>query len=933
MGPAILKHIAVLLLPLALLAADTQLETAPVSAIELRSDASPERLKELRSMIAITPGELLREEAVRRTLRNLHATGLVSTAEVYTRQSEAGPVAVVVARAAIQVERVILAGDPGLEDVRLRRQLEVNEGDALVEDDLLRSVYNLQDLYERTGHPEALVRLLVNTRQDRADVTFLLDPGSRLMIGGVAFEGKAGPFSVEQLAAPLQAGPAAPYDARVIRDDPERLRRWLVSEGYRTAEVARAREEIFPERNEVDLTYQLHLGPRIDVEVEGAELEPLQRKDLLPLLSIDGYDQALLARTRDVLRRHYQSKGYWHVQVEVREIPPQSVTDDSIRIQVRIEPGPAFTLEEVRLEGNASIGDARLQGLLATRPDRWLRFGDGRLAEATLDEDLENLRSFYILEGFWDAEVGPARIEERQRKLFVTIPITEGERRRVGMLTLQGMDNLDESAVRPDLPLGDGSPFHPRRLQETITLLRTRYQALGYDSVRVAAAQRWIDDNLVDITLRILEGPRTVVDRVVLRGNRKTETDVLRRFVGLESGEPVSRSRLLEVERSLSRLGIFSQVQVDLSPGELGAADRDVVVRVEEGKARRLAYGLGYDSEDGPRGLLSYAHRNIAGKALTLQLDARASAEDQRFRIALDQPYLGHWQVPLTYTLFLFDEDRDSFDQTGWGARVEALKELPVGRLGLVLEHRIIDLNDVQVPLNEIEREDREIEIVSLVPNYLIDRRDDPFDPKRGWSTILQTQYAFPAFATDASFLKLFVQQTGYLNLGEAGVLAGSLRLGAIEPLGGDVVFEDPNDPTNPGNPVPIGERFFAGGRTSHRAYGRDDLGVLGQTLLRQEDDQGQSRLIPVGGNALVLANLEYRFPIAGSLGGTVFVDAGNVWRDWRDVDPGQIKVGAGIGLRYRSPVGPIRVELGWKLDRETGESPTQFFLSVGSPF
>jgi outer membrane protein insertion porin family len=899
-----------------------------ITAIEMRSDASAEALKELRSMIALTPGEPLREAAVRRTLRNLHATGLIASAAVYTRASEpSGVVAVVVARAAIRIEGIALAGELGLAKDRLLRELVVTPGEALVEDRLLRSVYNLQDLYARTGHPAAQVRLAVDVHRDRAGVTFLLDPGPRLSIGGVAFEGPAGPFTVQQLAEPLEAGPGKPYDARGIREDAERLRRWLVSQGYRTARVEPARETRLGERGEVDLAYRLELGPRVELTVHGADLKRLEHKDLLPLLSVDGYDQALLERTRTVLRQHFQEKGHWHAAVTVEE----AVTDETIGITIQIDPGPVYTLETVEFVGNASISAARLTDRMATRPDRWLKLGDGRLSQATLDGDLDNLRSFYILEGFWDVQVGPPEIQETGHKLALIVPVIEGERRRVGDLLLKGVEHLDPTDQA--LALTPGGPYHPRRLQEAVIQLRSRYQAHGYDAVRVAASQSWVDDHLVDVTLQVLEGPQTVVDRVVLRGNRKTEGPVLRRFIDLDPGEPVSRQRLLEVERNLSRLGIFSSVNVALSPGELGSADRDVVVRVEEGKTRRIAYGLGYDSDNGPRGLLSYAHRNLGGKAFTLQLDTLASTEDQRFRIALNQPSLGHLRIPLTYTLFLFDENRDSFDQTSWGARVEAFRQLPVGRLGLILEHRIINLNNVQVPLNEIEREDREIEIASLIPNYFIDHRNDPFDPSKGWSTLLQTQVAFPAFSTDANFLKLFVQQTGYLDLGNFGVLAGSLRLGAIEPSGSGTAFDNPRDPTQVGNPVPIGERFFAGGRTSHRAYGRDDLGVLDETLLAEVDAEGRTRLIPVGGNALVLANLEYRFPIAGALGGTLFVDVGNVWRDWRGIDLGQSKVGAGLGLRYRSPVGPIRLEVGWKLDRETGESPAQFFLSVGSPF
>jgi outer membrane protein insertion porin family len=214
-----------------------------------------------------------------------------------------------------------------------------------------------------------------------------------------------------------------------------------------------------------------------------------------------------------------------------------------------------------------------------------------------------------------------------------------------------------------------------------------------------------------------------------------------------------------------------------------------------------------------------------------------------------------------------------------------------------------------------------------------LDHRDDPIDPRRGWSANLQLEYAFPLFTADENFLKLFVQGTDYFDLGRSGVVAASARFGAIEPLAG--LGRDPIVPPGlPSSGVPISERFFAGGRSSNRAYRRDDLGVPGQTLLPDASSTtGTTSLSPVGGNGLALFNVDYRFPLIGPLEGLVFTDAGNVWADWRRMDAADVKVGSGVGLRYRSPIGPLRLEIGWKLQREPYESPYQVFFSFGNPF
>ena len=215
--------------------------------------------------------------------------------------------------------------------------------------------------------------------------------------------------------------------------------------------------------------------------------------------------------------------------------------------------------------------------------------------------------------------------------------------------------------------------------------------------------------------------------------------------------------------------------------------------------------------------------------------------------------------------------------------------------------------------------------------------------PSRGWSASLQTEYAFPAASAEVEFLKLFGQQTGYVSLGRLGVLGASLRIGAIEALGTGGA-EDPTmlaKPVLASRRIPISERFFAGGRSSHRAYRRDRLAIPCQTAFvdldamdcNAEDLSAADLLIPAGGNGLLLVNLDYRFPIFGPLGGTLFADAGNVWADWRDFDADDARVGAGVGLRYRSPIGPLRLEVGWKLDRAAGEDSAVIFLSFGNPF
>jgi outer membrane protein insertion porin family len=685
----------------------------------------------------------------------------------------------------------------------------------------------------------------------------------------------------------------------------------------------------------VSLTYPVDVGPRVELHLTGADPAKLKKRDLLPFLGEHGYDEALVLLAVERLRAWYQRQGHYRVEVDYRE----ELGDGRLDLSLDVRPGPVYTLEEVRFEGNREVGDDQLRELTETAPRGLWGIGGGKLVDEVLEADLDNLRAYYALAGYRGTEVGPPEIDETESRLTLTVPIVEGTRQQVADLRFEGVESLDLDAVRGRLSLTSGGPFHPRRLDDSLNQIRAEYERQGFDQAQVSAQVDWDpDQTLAAVTVQVLEGPQTLVDRLIVRGNQRTEDEVIRRTIDLERGEPVSRSRLLDVERQLYRLGICSRVEVDLTPAPCGATDRDVLVRVEEGKVRRVSYGLGYDTEDGLGGLFGFTHNNLLGKAFSLTVDARVREQRQQYRLILDQPYFAKLKVPVTYSVFRLEETRETFEVTKWGTRIDVVEDLGArlagARLALSYDYRIVE-NVVTADLepfdpdDDFDREDQTLRISSLIPNFQLDRRDDPLDPSRGWSSVVQLQYAFPFLSAEGDFVKLFAQHTQYFDLGGAGVLAASVRAGGIEPLG-ELDMADPLVPPElPSSDIFLAERFFAGGSSTHRAFDRDRLGIPDRSLF--PDAAGD--LVPAGGNGLLRVNLDYRFPILGPIGGTVFYDTGNVWADWRDIDRGDLRAGVGVGLRYISPIGPIRLEIGWPLDRLAGDDPNVIFLSLGNPF
>ena len=942
-------------------AADTEPQGPPVTAVEIRSDVAfdEEERKELRSLIDVPLGEPLTNARIRNTLRDVQAAGLAPVVELYTREEGEGFVVVLVLRPVTRVGRVAVEGELGLDEGDLRRAVPQQEGEALAEEKILQGVYALKDLYAENGFFDAQVQLRIQTdpRREEATVTYEVNAGPRARVSEILFDGDIAPFEPAALLKELRLKAGEPYRQRLAEDGADRLQRWLVRQQYGTARVDPPRtERLTGPEGGVRLTYPVAVGPKIMVEVQGADVDRLRRRGLLPFLGDAGYDEALVLQAVARIKTDYQQQGHYHVEVTSQEDDEEGV----LRLTLTIQPGPEYTIESIGFEDNRTFSGAQLSDLMTTSRRSLLGRlgGGGRLVQSELDQDLENIRSFYALQGFARAEIGPARVEENGDRLRVTIPIAEGPRQRVGHIAFEGNEQIKEEDLRKliaqpvtqefDAPgLTDGGPYHPVLQEYALNTLRLAYTLRGYVQVQVSvrtqetAAPSGTEPGTVDLVFEILEGPQQVVDHIIVRGNRRTDSDVIRRTINLRPGDPVSDSKLLEIESQLFRLGIFSRVDAEMTRLGLGFSQRDVLIRVEEGRSRRLTYGVGYeyDGQGNPRGLLGYTDNNVLGRAYSLRADLRLSQRDSRFRLVFDQPYV--WQLPITLTSLLFWEDETRLDKpyevTRYGARTEASRTFGKRRVSLGLDYRRVELNlEPGLALSDVDRQDRPYRLASLVPSFLWDRRDDPLTPTRGWSSLLQLQYAFPVLDAEAEFLKAFGQQTWYRPLGRFGVFASSLRLGGIEPFQ-KLAGGDPNLPDDlPNSDVFIDERFFAGGRNTHRGYERDRLGLRNQTLVCRKPaaECAPGDYQPVGGNGLLLVNLEYQFPVFGAFGGTVFYDTGNVWADWRDIDFGELKAGAGVGVRYLSPIGPIRGEVGWPLDLDPGEERQPvYFLSFGTAF
>jgi outer membrane protein insertion porin family len=660
-------------------------------------------------------------------------------------------------------------------------------------------------------------------------------------------------------------------------------------------------------------------GPRYVLEIEAPAGSEDRVRDAVPDPETDDLHPAQTDALAEQIRLELQADGFLLAEVtaELESLEPQRV------LRIRADPGTERDVTAVEFPGADAIAADVLLGVVRVRPGGTSGWFSRRVDDDRLEEDRRSVLDLYRRSGFPDAEVGRAELtQDGPDGVSVSFPVVEGRRWTITAVRVEGvpadaMAALDLARV-DDL---DGAPWDPRELEATRRRLEAALFDLGYPDAVVTVDPDLSDPGRIAVSMTADPSDYVVFGDVVIAGLEATSDRVVQRALnraGLVPDVPYSRAALLEAQRRLYELGLFRRIEIGPVPGQAHRQRRSIVVRIEEGDQRSYLVGVGYDTVDEFRVTLGWSHLNLFGGAHALSAEVRLSSREERWQIGLREPRLPRLDVPAFAAIYQTAEDFDTWRQRREGIWFEVGDRIrQPHRWWFRTEYQRVEPDAPDDILSELEREQQRIRIFSLTPTYEWDTRDDPLLPTRGQMATVSLEWATPWFGTDADFVKLRTGWSGYRPAGR-GTFAAAVRAGVIEPL--STVGDDP-----PNLQIPIAERFFAGGRVSHRAFPIDKLGVRGQTL----DDDGN----PVGGNALLLLNLEYQRPLWSFLSSVVFLDAGNVWAEPAAVDLGEVRWGVGVGLRVATPAGPFRLEYGHKLDREDGESSGEWYLSFGVPF
>lgn len=861
-------------------------------------------------IVAVLHGAPRRRGAVRDVVERLWALGIFE--EVRVEEEPAPPgvrLRVHVARRP-WVRSVEFRGALGVAEVDLAAAAALPVGGEASPARLELARQAVLALYRREGFFAAHVEVQASSdpATNARDVRFVAAGGEPARVSEVELLGLQR-VPAARARRVLDLKPGERYRDAAVREAAARLERWLREQGFVEARVEVAAAEVAPDARSVRVVLAVSQGPHLRVEFTGNEaISDAVLRERLTFAAAGVVDEVEVRASVRRVEAVYRERG--HAFAVVGASLEERDGDRALRIAV-VE-GPRVTVESVAFIGDLGVPEPRLRERLETAPPGWLR---RRVFQAeVLDRDLRRLADFLAAEGFAEARVGPptlAYTDDRTR-VRVVIPVQAGPRLTVGSVRLVGVRALDADTLRAALGLLPGAPWSQAAVEEARRVLERRYARAGYLYPRVETRSMRRDDR-VDVVFDVEEGPRTRVGRILVRGLTLTEERVVRRELPLAPGDPFDPEALLEAQRRLTQLGLFESVEVEpLRPGPVPFSDVTVIVR--EGRPWHVAAGVGYSTFEGARGFAEVGHDNLFGTGRSLALRLRLSERADRQEVRYREPWLLGTRWVGEGSLFHERSEEIGFSLERWGLTAAAERELwpeVVSGLRGALRYRLsrVDRFDVDPTLVEADVRPGTDLLATLTPELTLDRRDRPLDPTRGSFHRASLEVAGFALGGDADFLKARLETAWFLDLLPPTVLALGVRLGLAGPFG---------DTTE----LPIEERFFAGGATTVRGYRERRLGPL--------DARGN----PTGGQGLLVLNAEWRFPLWRWLGGALFLDTGAVTARVEDFSLDDLRSGMGAGLRVSTPVGPVRLDVGYPLDRVPRQAQKpRVYVTVGYPF
>ena len=907
-------------------------EGQPIVAVEFEPADQPLMQSELNRQVPFRPGSTFHERDLRQAIQNLFGTGRFADLAVDAMQTPEGVVLKFITKRAYFVGRVVINGvKPPPNSGELASATKLRLGTLYADADRAQATESLLQLLRQNGYYHATVNSDVEFRShfEEANITFNVETGKRARFEEPAITGD--PQRSEQSIVRATHwkrlyGLLGWQDVTQnrVRQGLENLRRYYEKRNLLDSRVSLTSLDYHDETNTVQPTIDVRTGVSVAIRTEGAKISLGKLRQLVPVFQEHSLDPDLLLEGQRNIQQYLVSDGYFRARVSYRTEPGRTGQERVVIYQIDL--GSRHKFVHLGISGNRYFNLETLRERVYLEPAAFPRFPYGRFSETYLKQDIQSIENLYTANGFRDVKV-TSRIEENYRgaknHLAVLIHIDEGPQWFVSQLSVEGASTEDLRILSNYLASLEGQPFS----QANIAADRENLLSYYYDRGFINATFDYYvepDPRPQHVRLRYVlqPGARKYVADVLVSGLHTTRTTLVDDRIELKRDSPLSLAEQTDSQRRLYELGIFARVNTAIQNPDGDEADKTVLYDLDEARHYSMNVGVGAQiariggsvtSLDNPAGTTGFAPRlalgisriNFLGLGQTVGVQTAVSTIEQRGTATYFIPeFVSNDNLNLTVTALL---ENSSDIRTFTAHRREASIQLGQ-RLSraYTVQYRFVfrnvtlsnlKINQLLVPLLS------QPETVGMGEFSIIeDKRDDPTDAHHGTYTTLDLSYAPSVLGSQTQFARALFRNSTYHPFHRDLVFARSTQFGLITRTGGRPQ-------------IPLAERLYSGGSTSIRAFPDFQAGP-------RDDTTG----FPLGGNALFINNLEMRFPLYGdNLAGVIFHDAGNVYdniddfslrfRQRNQQDFNYTVQSVGFGFRYRTPIGPIRLDLSFSPD------------------
>jgi len=946
----------------------TSYEGQPVIAVQIAGRPAEETAKDSH-LLALQPGQPFSREKVAETEAALKAAGNVDNVKTQVEPDANGVRVVFVLEPAIYFGIFEFPGAKQFPYSQLIQAANYPIEEAFNPAEIDTDRQNLLSFFEQEGDFTATVdpQFTIDSQNAIADVLFQSTLGKRAKFGSVVIQGAPDDAQAElahkltTLSARFRAAairPGKTYHHSTVNKATQYIQSSLAKQGYLGAQVKLSGAEYQAATNRADIHFNIDPGDVTQVQIDGAHLWPWTRKSLLPIYQGAGVDDETVTEGQQALLSHFQAQGYFDVQVDAQL--KKAAKSDVVLYTITKEKKHKVT--GVNLAGNATLPSSQLMPLITVEKKHF--FSPGKFSDRLVQTSIKNLQAVYQSEGFSQVKVTSASTRP-QGNIQVSFRVAEGPRDIVNSLTIEGADTFPQSQFAPNgFKLAAGQPYSQAHVQADQGAIMANYIKAGYliSSFRETASEVSKNDpHRIDVVYHIVEGPRVSAGNVLTLGRVHTRQRLIDRDVsGIKKGEPLTESELLIAGSNLyDHTGVFDWAEVDPKEPITTQNTDDVLVKVHESNRNDFTYGFGFEvierggsipsgtvalpnlppiglpsnfttSETtfyGPRGTVEYTRNNVRGKGESLSFTGFAGRLDQRAAAYYIVPNFlwSSWKGTTSFS-FERNEENPLFSSQQVQGTLQFQRAIDKAKKTIVFgqyAYSKVDLTRILIP-SLVPTNDQHVKLSTLSTNITRDTRDNPLDEHKGMLDSLELDFNTSKLGSSVDFAKLTGQAAIYREKFHHIIWAGSLRIGLAEPFANSY--------------VPLSEAFFSGGGNSLRGFPLDGAGPQRNVEVCPNGGTGCNVYIkvPSGGNELLIANVEARIPlpIKKNLSLVTFYDGGNVFPDVGFHDFTSLySNNVGLGLRYATPVGPIRIDLGRNLNPVAGINPTQYFIGIGQAF